>query len=83
MESKNRRYFLQTSTAAAAAALAPRMSAAARKLDANDRVRVAVVGVRGAWRQLNYDIFVGRPISRPASFTTASPVAGFSLHASF
>jgi hemolysin activation/secretion protein len=43
----------------------------------------AVVGVRGAWRQLNYDIFVGRPISRPASFTTASPVAGFSLHASF
>lgn len=43
----------------------------------------AVVGVRGAWRQLNYDIFVGRPISRPASFATASPVAGFSLHASF
>jgi predicted dehydrogenase len=47
METNNRRYFLQTSSAAAAAALAPRMSAAARKLDANDRVRVAVIGVRG------------------------------------
>lgn len=59
------------------------VSGPSARLLAGRHLAGVVVGVRGAWRQLNYDVFVGRPISRPASFSTASPVAGFSLHVSF
>lgn len=43
----------------------------------------AVVGLRGAWRGLNYDFFVGAPISKPEGFQTARLTAGFSLNLSF
>jgi len=43
----------------------------------------AVLGLRGAWRDLNYDLFVGTPISKPQGFQTASVTAGFSLAYSF
>jgi hemolysin activation/secretion protein len=43
----------------------------------------AVLGVRGNVKRLGYDIFIGKPISRPEYFRTASVTAGFSLSASF
>lgn len=39
----------------------------------------AVIGVRGRWSQLQYDAFLGTPLSRPAQFRTAKASAGFSV----
>ncbi len=39
----------------------------------------AVVGLRGSIRQLQYDVFVGAPLSKPAGFATATTAYGFSL----
>ena len=49
------------------------------------RVRVdgAVIGVRGAYRGLYYDVFAGRPLSKPQGFETADVTAGFNLSLSF
>lgn len=44
------------------------------------------LGLRGVIQKLNklsYDVFVGKPISRPATFRTAAVTAGFNLAASF
>lgn len=43
----------------------------------------AVMGLRGSLGSVGYDLFAGKPLSRPASFRTASSVAGFSLQVSF
>ena len=43
----------------------------------------AVLGVRGQLDRLSYDVFIGRPISQPNAFRSASVTAGFSLAASF
>lgn len=52
----------------------------------------AVLGVRGAFKpegalpktaQLQYDLFVGGPLSKPAGFRTADTTAGFSLNLTF
>jgi hemolysin activation/secretion protein len=46
------------------------------------------VGLRGAHKvndayPLQWDVFVGKPLSRPDGFTTAAHTAGFSLRAEF
>lgn len=43
----------------------------------------AVVGLRGAYRGLAYDVFIGQPLQKPAGFQTASTVTGFNLNWSF
>lgn len=43
----------------------------------------AVLGLRGNFKQISYDLFIGKPIRRPAHFQTDSTVAGFNLSASF
>jgi hemolysin activation/secretion protein len=43
----------------------------------------SVVGLRGGFQGLQYDIFVGTPIKKPKSFGTSSYTAGFSLNYSF
>jgi hemolysin activation/secretion protein len=43
----------------------------------------AVLGLRGGHKALQYDVFVGKPVSKPAGFKTASVTAGFSLNYSF
>lgn len=43
----------------------------------------AVVGVRGAWKNLNYDVFVGAPVWKPEGYRTAKVTAGFNLNVSF
>ncbi|MGR4869677.1 ShlB/FhaC/HecB family hemolysin secretion/activation protein [Variovorax sp. LARHSF232] len=47
------------------------------------RLTGGVIGVRGAWRGLNYDGFVGAPIRMPEGFRTANVTAGFNLNYSF
>lgn len=46
---------------------------------AGDRLAGAVIGLRGGYRTLFYDAFIGQPIYKPASFVTAKTTAGFSV----
>lgn len=43
----------------------------------------AVVGLRGGWRGLTWDAFVGAPIEKPEGFPTAYTTTGFNLSWSF
>lgn len=43
----------------------------------------AVLGMRGAYRGLSYDVFLGKPLHKPKGFKTASTTAGFNLIWSF
>jgi len=43
----------------------------------------AVVGLRGQFSRLQYEIFAGRPVKKPQSFATANATYGFQLNASF
>ncbi|WP_211091492.1 ShlB/FhaC/HecB family hemolysin secretion/activation protein [Pseudothauera rhizosphaerae] len=47
------------------------------------RLAGAVLGLRGGYRGLAYDVFVGRPLEKPRQFETAGTTAGFNLHWSF
>lgn len=42
-----------------------------------------VVGARGGWKRLSYDLFAGTPISKPRGYPTADITLGFNLSASF
>ncbi len=46
---------------------------------AGQQLAGAVLGLRGAWQQLSYEIFIGTPLDKPQSFRTASHSAGFNL----
>jgi hemolysin activation/secretion protein len=39
--------------------------------------------VRGRYRRMQYDVFVGQPVSKPDGFQTAEHTAGFSVSYSF
>lgn len=43
----------------------------------------SVIGVRGAYRAFNYDLFVGTPLDKPKGFRTASTTAGFNISLNF
>ena len=43
----------------------------------------AVLGLRGGYRGVNYDLFVGKPIDKPNAFQTAATTTGFNLNWSF
>jgi hemolysin activation/secretion protein len=43
----------------------------------------AVLGLRGGWRGVAWDVFAGAPISKPHGFQTAKPSGGFSLSWSY
>lgn len=43
----------------------------------------AVLGLRGAYRGVSYDLFVGKPIDKPVHFRTAGTTSGFNLNCSF
>jgi hemolysin activation/secretion protein len=38
-----------------------------------------VWGLRGAWHNVNYEVFVGTPVDKPQGFRTANTAAGFNL----
>lgn len=48
-----------------------------------ERLAGAVVGVRGGYKGLSYDFFLGEPIKKPDGFRTASTTAGFRLSVAF
>lgn len=50
---------------------------AARKLTG------AVVGLRGQFMRLQYDVFIGRPVNKPVAMNTARTTSGFNLNASY
>lgn len=41
------------------------------------------LGLRGGFKNLQYDVFIGAPLYKPEGFQTASYVAGFSLNMNF
>lgn len=41
------------------------------------------LGLRGGFKYLQYDLFVGAPVEKPTGFRTASETAGFSLTVNF
>ncbi|MDB5818305.1 MAG: hypothetical protein JWQ11_1945 [Rhizobacter sp.] len=43
----------------------------------------AVVGLRGIWQGLSYDVFAGAPLYKPDGFRTAGTTVGFSASYSF
>ncbi len=43
----------------------------------------AVLGLRGSFQKLQYDFFIGTPLSKPDGFTTANTTAGFTLNLNF
>jgi hemolysin activation/secretion protein len=47
------------------------------------RLTGAVVGWRGSFQRLQYDVFIGAPVSKPDLFRTANSTLGFNLNASF
>ncbi|HWV14977.1 MAG TPA: ShlB/FhaC/HecB family hemolysin secretion/activation protein [Cellvibrio sp.] len=40
----------------------------------------AVLGLRGGYKSLSYDIFIGQPLEKPAGFRTSANVTGFSAN---
>jgi len=50
---------------------------------AGTRLTGAVIGLRGGFRQAQWDAFVGRPVNKPMLFGAAKRTGGFSLHLSF
>lgn len=42
-----------------------------------------VLGLRGSYKRLAYDIFAGQPLSKPEGLKTADATTGFNLNASF
>jgi len=42
-----------------------------------------VLGLRGGYKGLSYDVFAGQPISKPERFVTAHTTAGFSVNWSY
>lgn len=50
---------------------------------AGTRLAGMVLGLRGAYTQLSYDVFAGKPLSKPEGFRTADITTGFNLNASF
>ena len=53
------------------------------KFLAGQRLTGAVLGLRGSVKVMSYDVFVGRPLKKPASFVTASTTVGVNLNYSF
>ena len=43
----------------------------------------AVIGLRGGYKIMSYDVFIGQPISKPDGFKTAPTTAGFNLNISY
>ena len=41
------------------------------------------MGIKGGWQGFYYDVFVGKPISKPQGFKTSNAVAGFNVGYSF
>jgi hemolysin activation/secretion protein len=43
----------------------------------------AVIGLKGHYKMLSYDVFIGKPLLKPNKFTASDIVSGFTLNAYF
>ena len=43
----------------------------------------AVLGLRGGYKVISYDVFIGQPISKPDDFKTAPTTAGFNVNLTY
>ncbi|MBF0786237.1 ShlB/FhaC/HecB family hemolysin secretion/activation protein [Muribacter muris] len=59
-----------------------RVSAVSENQPGHHLVGMAL-GVKGSWKGVYYDLFVGKPLHRPKGFRTSDRVAGFQLGYSF
>lgn len=50
---------------------------------AGRRLTGVVLGLRGSYKAMSYDVFIGRPLEKPEGFVTAKATAGISLNYSF
>jgi hemolysin activation/secretion protein len=50
---------------------------------AGRRLAGAVVGVRGGYRRVNYELFAGTPLLKPTSFRSAPLTVGFTLNCAY
>jgi hemolysin activation/secretion protein len=48
-----------------------------------NRLAGSVVGLRGAYDRFSYELFIGRPVIKPAGFQTAGTTGGFQLNWSY
>ena len=48
-----------------------------------NRLTGAVIGLRGSAARVSWDLFLGRPLSKPEGFRSASTTAGFHLSLNF
>ena len=48
-----------------------------------NQIAGGVVGLRGGYKGLSYDLFMGRPISKPKGYVTADNTMGFSVNYSY
>lgn len=53
------------------------------RIQPNDRLTGAVIGMRGGWRSGYWDVHVGTPINSPKSFPAAYTTTGFNLSWSY
>ena len=47
------------------------------------RLAGGVIGLRGGYKGLAYDMFLGQPIAKPTGFKTASTTTGFNVSWTF
>ncbi|MES2822462.1 MAG: ShlB/FhaC/HecB family hemolysin secretion/activation protein [Pseudomonadota bacterium] len=47
------------------------------------RLSGAVLGIKGGYKSLSYDVFVGQPLQKPERFKTSSQVTGFTANWAF
>lgn len=47
------------------------------------RLTGAVLGLRGAYKDISYDFFAGQPLHKPEGFKTAQTTAGFNISVTF
>ena len=59
------------------------VSGPSAELLAGKRLAGAVLGLRGAYKALSFDVFAGAPIYKPERLTTRKAVTGFSVSGSF
>jgi hemolysin activation/secretion protein len=50
---------------------------------AGKRLAGAVIGLRGSYRRVSYELFAGTPLVKPANFQTAALTLGFTLNCAY
>ena len=60
-----------------------RVGGVSAKLLVGRELSGVLIGLRGAWRHLSYDLFAGRPVNHPKYFNSEPVTTGFNLSLSY